>query len=532
MKIMKKLNNRSFMSIWCVVGLLSMSVLMSSCDSGFDSMNVDDTAVNALEPMVILNDQIQSTPNSGIYGHLLYDVAIVQQMVAPYGQTLAGGNFNQDNQFDWVIDYFDDDYSIISHATDVIENTTGDDFYHNAHQKARIWRAFVGLLSTDTIGDAPFSEAGLGFHEGILVPSYDSQESIYETALQEIQDATEALDPNRRIESSDILYGGDITRWKRFGYSLLLRYGMRLSEIAPGTAEQYVQAAFNGGVLQSNDDNAIVVRDNNYTFSHSGTFNGGERHNFYMTDVFVDYLANNNDPRLSSFAVRYVGASGIGDQDDRVNRSTDPADQIGMPLGFDQTNIQDQAQNDGLESMWDYTQVDRDRMVSQLAPDFLVTYAQTQLLLAEAAERNWITGTAAVDYFTEGVRAHLEQMEQHHPDMAIPQNEIDDYVNAQTQAYLLENPYEHIHNQYWVAGFLITPREVYSNWRRTDFPQLDPNPYPDQEISGDFIRRRKYLDREVSINSENVQSAISNQGWSGNLLDERVWWDTDSYNPN
>lgn len=529
--MMKNLSNRSFRTMRSVLGLLTMSVLLTSCDTGFDSMNIDETAVNELEPMTILNDQIQLTPNSGIYGHLLYDVAIVQQVIAPYGQTLAGGNFNQDNQTDWVITYYDDDYSIISHATDVIENTRGEDTYHNVHQKARIWRAFAGLLATDTVGDTPFSEAGLGYHEGIFNPSYDTQESIYETALQEIQEATEALDPNRRIETNDILYGGDIAQWKRFGNSLLLRYGMRLSEVAPNTAEQYVQAAYNGGVFQSNEDNAIIIRDNNYTFSMSGTFTGGERHNFYLTEVFINYMKENNDPRLSSIAVRYVGADGSGDQDDRVNRSTDPEDQIGMPLGHDQTTIHEQADSDGLESMWDYSQVDRDRMVSQLAPDFLITYAQTQLLLAEAAERNWISGTG-VDYFTEGVRAHLEQMEQHHTDMAIPQPEIDDYVSAQRTSYLDENPYEHIHNQYWVAGFIITPREVFSNWRRTDYPQLEPNPYPDQEISGDFIRRREYLEREISINGENVQSAISNQGWSGNLLDERVWWDTESYNPN
>ncbi|MDZ7691441.1 MAG: SusD/RagB family nutrient-binding outer membrane lipoprotein [Balneolaceae bacterium] len=347
---MKKTTSfNTFVSTYSVVGFLSLCMLFASCDSGFDTLNVDETAINQLEPMMILNDQIQSTPNSGIYGHLLYDAAIVQQNIAPYGQTLAGGNFNQDNQFDWVVNYFDNDYAIISHAVDIIENTRGDDRYHNAHQKARIWKAFVGLLATDTIGDAPFTDAGLGYHEGTLNPSYDSQQSIYESALQEILEATQALDANRRIESTDILYAGDITKWKRFGYSLLLRYGMRLSEVASGMAEQYVVEAYQGGVFQSNDDNAMIVRNDNYNFSLSGTFNGGERHNFYLTDVFVDYLKDNNDPRLGSIAVRYVGANGIGDQDDRPNRSTDPADQIGMPLGHDQTTIHDQAQDDGLE---------------------------------------------------------------------------------------------------------------------------------------------------------------------------------------
>lgn len=506
-------------------------ILLSGCDSGFDAMNTDDTAANEIEPMMVLNNQIQQTPSSGIYGHLLYDMAIVQQVVAPYGQTLAGGNLNQDNQTPWVIDYWDNDYSIFSEVVNVIENTEDSDIYFNAHQMARIWKAYTGLLITDTVGDAPYSEAGLAYQEGILNPSYDSQQEIYESALEEILDATESLDPNRRTESTDILYAGDIGNWKRFGYSLLLRFGMRVSEVDEQLAEQYVSAAYDGGVFQSNDDNALILRDSNYNFSLAGTFTGGERHNFYLTEYFVDHLQNTDDPRLSSFAVRYVGAETNGDQDDRLNRSTDPGDQVGLPIGNDQSTIDDQVSEDGLASLYDYSQVDRDRMVRQQAPDILISYAQTQLLLAEAAERDWIPGNSE-DYFSEGVRAHLEQMEIHHPDMAIPESEIDAYVSQQTQEFLSGNSYEHIHTQYWIAGFMINPREVFSNWRRTGYPELDPNPYPNQDISGDFIRRRPYLDRELSVNTQSVRDAIDNQGWSGNDLDVRVWWDTESYNPN
>lgn len=62
--------------------------------------------------------------------------------------------------------------------------------------------------------------------------------------------------------------------------------------------------------------------------------------------------------------------------------------------------------------------------------------------------------------------------------------------------------------------------------------KLDPNPYPNQDILGDFIRRRPYLDRELSVNTQSVRDAIENQGWGGNDLDVRVWWHTESYNPN
>lgn len=527
---MEKTNTLKRIPVYITIVLLGFGLVLTGCDAGFDSMNIDETAINELEPMMILNDQIRLTPNSGIYGHLLYDVACVQQMVTPFGQTLAGCNFNQDNQTTWVVNYWDDDYTILHHTIDIIQRTQDDPDYHNARQMARIWRAFAGLLITDTVGDAPFSEAGLAYHGDILNPGYDSQQNIYETALGEILQATEALDTSSRIETTDILYAGDIAKWKKFGYSLLLRHAMRLSEIAPGTAQQYAEAAYNGGVFQSNADNAMLLRNENFQFSLANTFNGGESANFYLTDGFVNYLRENNDPRLRSFAVRYIGATSGSQQNERLNRTIDPDDQIGMPLGHDQTSIETAAAADGLESFYSYTQIDRDRIASQTAPDFLITYAQTQLLLAEAAERGWVPGNGA-DYFEAGVRAHLEQMELHHADMAIPANEIDTYVNAQKQAYLGGNIYEHIHTQYWVAGFLITPREVFSNWRRTGYPELAPNPYPNQEISGEFIRRRPYVEREFTVNTDAVQAAIQNQGWGGNNLDARVWWDTGSYNP-
>ena len=147
-----------------------------------------------------------------------------------------------------------------------------------------------------------------------------------------------------------------------------------------------MQQAVTGGVVQSNADNCVVRNDANYQNPVSAILNGSEANNYYLTDNFVSYLKTTADPRLASIAARYVGAkSGSEQTAARIDR--DPAKQIGMPLGFDNGTIGARAIADKLASFYDYSQLDRTRMGKLTAPCFILTYAQTQLLLAEEIGR-------------------------------------------------------------------------------------------------------------------------------------------------
>jgi hypothetical protein len=86
----------------------------------------------------------------------------------------------------------------------------------------------------------------------------------------------------------------------------------------------------------------------------------------------------------------------------------------------------------------------------------------------------------------------------------------------------MDKALEQINTQYWVASFLNGP-EAFANFRRSGYPALTPNPFAGKEISGQFIRRLTYPDSEQSVNSGNIQAAISRQGPDN--LDTRVWWD-------
>jgi hypothetical protein len=314
------------------------------------------------------------------------------------------------------------------------------------------------------------------------------------------------------------MYSGDLEKWRIYGNSLLLRIGMRLTEVDLSLAEQTVQDAVAAGVMQSNDANFVVRHDSNYTNSAGSTLNGSEANNFYLVDTFVNYLQDTNDPRLGALAIRYVGAASGPEQTQEAGVK-DPAVQVGMPMGHDNGSIPAVAANLGLASFYDFSQIDRFRVAKQATPMFILTYAQTQLLLAEAAVRGWVAG-APSDYYEEGVRAHMQLMAAYDESIAIPEATIDAYLN--------ENPYdpgnalEQINTQYWVASFLNGP-EAFANFRRSGYPVLTPNTYPAQDITGDFINRLIYPTDELATNSANLEEATARMGPDN--LDTKVWWD-------
>src|SRR5690606_39002611 len=121
--------------------------------------------------------------------------------------------------------------------------------------------------------------------------------------------------------------------------------------------------------------------------------------------------------------------------------------QIGMPQGYDNTTVSAAVERDNLASLYDYSQLDRTRMGDTQAPTYFVTYAQTQLLLAEAVVRGWAQGNAAA-HFSTGIRAHMEQLAEYGPATAVAENEINAYLQA--NPLVGETAMEQINTQYWV----------------------------------------------------------------------------------
>jgi hypothetical protein len=508
--------------IFKYTSVILVILFATSCDKGLEEINKNKTSPTAIDPTLLLNNAIinASYPTKTV----TFDMGIVQQLITPNGGVLAGANFNQDTRDVVSATHWGAYYeNVIKYTHDAISKTKDVPARSNLYNMARIMQAYAFMVLTDEYGAIPYTEGGAGLSDQVFFPKYDDQETIYPKLIQEFTEAAAALNSAGTIEISDVLYAGDVAKWKKFAYSLLLRAGMRLSKVDATMAQSTVQAAFAGGVILTNADNAYMRHDANYTSPIGNMLNGSEAANFYLAKPFVDQLKTTNDPRLSAIAIRYKGAISGPSQTVAIG-TTAPPDQIGMPMGYDNGTIVARATADGLASFYDYSQVDRRRLVKNSAPVFFVTAAQTNLLLAEASFRGWITTGTAAQYFADGIKAHMDQMALYDAAATVPA--------ADRDTYIANNPLDagtelqQINTQYWIASFLNGP-EAFANFRRSGYPILTPNPYgqpsnPDVP-NGTFIRRITYPTAELSVNAENINAAIAKQG--PDKLSTRVWWD-------
>lgn len=496
----------------------------AACDKGLDRLNENKTSPTSLDPALIMNNAVINTsyPTRSV----IFDVGIVQQMVSPNGGVLAGANFNQDSRDVTLAGVWSAYYqNVIKNTHDVITRTKEVPARSNLYHMARIWQAYAFMVLTDSYGEIPYFEGGAGYSNQIFFPKYNTQQEIYNDLIKELTEASAGLNASGTIETSDVLYTGDVGKWKKFANSLLLRVGMRLVKVDAAKAQATVSAAAAaaGGLVTTNADNAYMRHDANYTSPIGNMLNGTEAANFYLTKPFVDQLKNTSDPRLSAIAIRYVGATSGNGQTVAVG-STAAAQQIGMPMGKDNGTVVAAATADGLASFYDYSQADRRRVAKSSAPIFFLTAAQTNLLLAEARFRGWITTGTAAQYFADGIRAHMDQMASYDAGAAVAASDRDTYVTNNPLSAGTE--LQQINTQYWIASFLNGP-EAFANFRRSGFPALTPNPYgqpnnPDVP-NGTFIRRLTYPTSELSINTDNVNESIARQG--ADKLSTRIWWD-------
>jgi hypothetical protein len=157
-------------------------------------------------------------------------------------------------------------------------------------------------------------------------------------------------------------------------------------------------------------------------------------------------------------------------------------------------------------------------------PMHILTYGETELLLAEAVLKGWNVGGTAAAHFANGVAGGIQKWAAYDASFAVDQADIDAYVaGLGFDAAADEDKMRLIGEQYWAATFLDDCQESYANWRRTGYPVLTPTNFPGNETGGTIPRRLRYPEFEVSENPDNFAAAVSTQG--PNTLTTRMWWD-------
>ncbi|WP_367770348.1 SusD/RagB family nutrient-binding outer membrane lipoprotein [Flavobacterium sp. WC2421] len=519
-----------------------VSGLLISCDSDFEQINTDPTKAGSeiFDPNLLLPralyDYGQRTV--GYEGPILFQSMWAQLLASP---STGGANY-YDGGDKYVTTSGTSDYDQRIWNGVYTAASTANQMSILATQKNMPNLAAIGKIVkimaisyiSDVYGDVPYSEA-LMLDQGVSQPKYDKQQDLYPQMLADLDAAIMTLDVSKDKPTSDIYYSGDVAKWRSFGYSLMLKMAMRLTAVDAATAKTYAEKAAAGGVFASVADEAISPTDD------ADGFDNGNGASFTVSaDVYevrwsktlIDYLKSNNDLRLP--VVAEVPAAGLTANYLYTGGNTSTTAQIGFPNGYDtkggsrDVSLEPNypgASGSGSDAaaIGNYsrpTPMYRNRTT----PVFILTYAQVQLLMAEAAVRGYSVSGTASQYFNNGLVGAMVTLNK------FGGTQI---TNADAVFYAAAHPLnitstaaslKMINEQIWAtAGLTGNWVEAWNNWKRSDFPVLTPVNYPGNFSSGQIPRRQIYPSTEGSNNTASYTQAVSNMG--GDTWITKMWWD-------
>jgi hypothetical protein len=502
--------------------------LLSACDKGFEEMNVDPNKYSAVIPEYLFTRAQLDGVSTNFTGAAYLTIGGSMQHFSTYKEVPAAGdkyfNFSY-SQASWNA-YAGTGAGLgaITSIVQVMDAVAGNPANVNKLSAARIWKAYIFHRLTDLYGDIPYFDAGKALSDKNYAPKYDTQQAIYADLLKELDESIAAFDASKAtFGNADLMYSGDVTKWKKFGYTLMLRLGMRLTQVDPALAKTWVEKAIAGGVILDDADRAVIAYVDGSQVASRNFIANGLLSTDYITPggdnveggkfakTLIDYLKTTKDPRLNVISVVWT-----------ANGSTFTADtttalQQGMPNA---------AYNSLPSNFNSFSEPNPNTILKYNSPLIVLGNAETNLLLAEAAVRGWNSGTTAATAYNNAVRAGMRQWSLFGAGGVIS--------DARINLYLANNPYkttgttaqqiEQISTQKWVALFLEDEYEIFSNWRRTGYPNLTPTNYPGNLTGGKIPTRFVIPDSEETYNRTNFLEARTRQGGT-NTLSSVVWWD-------
>ena len=541
----------------CVVAL----PILASCTGNFDDMNTNPYVVTDGEPGYLLNHVTELCTNvscdpyqraENLYGHFYahYLSNTVQGWVTDrYG-------YNDG----WIYTALWTPYYTALKETKYVANEISDAShaqYSNVAQMMRIITAWRTITVTDAYGDIPYSKAGLGDDQ----VAFDTQEQVYDGIFKELTEAVDALkNPPSGVEQSslsadqDLIFAGDVQKWIRFANSVRLRAAMRLTNINPEKAKSEAEAALAAGVMESEDDNAMVR-----ITATGGNAWGQPLYMISQWDCFVmssdmekilKHESTVFDPRMPlwfgvTINYRKAHPEAIGTTYTDEMFSGSPNGMSDSQIGQEENGVHANSQAWGLKAYPDWntgkaTVSDGPGNSVLTMPLKAMAYSEVCFLKAEAAIRGWSGAGDAKTNYENGIRASFAEARSNIDGSG---NNVDPslYTTANDETYITtgnvawnasdsqEAKLKKIITQKWIAlypdGF-----EAWSEFRRTGYPELTPiQQSDDASISpakGQFVKKIRYPDAERRDNPNSTASTLNNN--QGDGMNVRVWWDTKS----
>lgn len=508
---------------------LILGIGVQSCRDLTDlNINPNGVSIEKANANLLLATVLTETAKS--YTNLGYgDAAGVMQ------HTQKDAWFDGHNSYDWGPDDWGNYYGILRNNQKVYQKAVDNDL--RFHQGvALVMKSFLFGQIADLWGDAPYTTALEGDEGGNenLLPSYDSQETIYNGILADLEEAASLLSGSRDsykeiFPDADVIYSGDPAKWRKFANSLRLRYLMRISNKTDVSSE-FASVAQSEPIFESNADNAYMnFPGSNETsaWPANTVFDGTNGSNFRRirpAATLVEALRERNDPRIDIWfamveiptqpsttipnntivdGIRYFTPDSIAQLN--INTNLDYVGlptQLTIPSGYNLNPTPGQTSQNKFVSYLDERYRDAG---GPLLNARLMSFAEVEFLLAEAALNGWISG--AEDHYTHGVTASLEEW--------TVGGEASEYLSQANVAY--DGTLERILTQKWIASWTAA-QEAWFDFRRTGIPDLETG--PDAPRRG-LPLRFSYGSNELNFNQQNVQQAIEDLQLSQYSQDEK-----------
>ena len=364
---------------------------------------------------------------------------------------------------------------------------------------AKIQKAYVISMATDLWGDVPYSEAGQGLR--FPQPRFDTQQDIYlgnsnlgiQSLFDLVKEGMADLDKTSTVKpgNDDIIYKGDLAKWKRAGNTMLLKFAMQISNKNAALAKSTIQAVIDGNNYINTNllDFEVPFGTSQGNQNTHYSFNNVNRvSDLMLSSRFLALMRNLNDTvRLGKY---YTKPTGTFVALENGAAQTLPA----LPPLANRSKYNVYVTGANGE-----------------APVRLLTNFQTQFILAESALILGTTGDANA-YYQAGIRASMAKS-------GMTVAEIDKYFTDNPSVVTLSGTTDQKRAQIltqkyiaWVGNAI----EAYNDWRRTGIPVLT---LP-QNTTGDnpnvIPNRMPYVANELTRNPNAPNPRLK--------TDVKVWW--------
>ncbi|MGJ1196817.1 SusD/RagB family nutrient-binding outer membrane lipoprotein [Sphingobacterium spiritivorum] len=489
------------------LGLFIGSVLLNSCTKDFEQINKPPTSVTTIDPALLLSRSLRD-------GSFYESGELPNNKFGSWVQHWAGGPIVPTSRYIEAPEnaIWSQHYDLLKNLMQIRQELKGKEDLPEGRSKlaiARIYEIYIWQRMTDLFGDLPFSAVTQDAGAIQRTPAFDKQEDIYPVLIQQLDAALARLNAaDNSYGTADFFYGGNVSKWAKFGNSLKLKLGMRLryanAQLAQKTVTEAIASPY--GLLSSNADNAAVPTFNNAQAENYNPmlrqFITGSSDIRYLANTLVNTLKNYNDPRLPLIAAPTASSAGTG---------TDKYEGIGVALTDNQL-AQIIRANYSTASTKTWFSISFAPI-----PSYALTYSEVAFFRAEAALLGW-DQVDAEKTFQDAVKAAFAVSPYN---MAtVPQTYIDQVLSF--NGLSADQRLEKIQTQKWIHLFGRN-FEAFAEWRRTGYPVLTPGPMQGS-TNGKIPRRAIYSSEEAQLNEANYKAAVERMS-NGDSFLSKVWWD-------